>query len=75
MLLWLALGLVQAHEFVTWEVGPGEDWCAVVAGAASADLIVLAPGTYDGDCVITNGGRVDLNERTALFDRCFAQME
>lgn len=66
-MLWLALGLAQAHEYTTWEVGSGEDWCAVVAQAASADLIQLSAGTYEGDCTITNGGRVDLNERTAVF--------
>ncbi len=56
-----------AHVFTTHDVGPGEDWCAVIQyDAANGDVIRLAPDDYHGGCLIAKSGIPDEGEPLAI---------
>jgi len=43
----------------TLEVGPEDDWCAVIRELPAGSQLLLRPGDYSGPCTIRNGGTAD----------------
>lgn len=50
------LALVGGAVAGTFEIGPGDPWCATANGLRPGDELVLGPGDYQGACTIAHGG-------------------
>jgi hypothetical protein len=56
--------------WVTHDVEPGDPWCDVVQyAAANGDVVRLAPGDYEGDCIVLKSGIPDEGEPLAIVGR------
>jgi hypothetical protein len=55
-----------AHVPVVYVTTSEEDWCGVIEQALGGDIIMLAPGTYTGPCVIVGKVSDPIGENTTV---------